>query len=291
MRKSLTILIWCAGVVIALPMLHAQDPQRIRPATEKSDEPSVVDLQKQLQDLQRRLAEQGPWAGARVQPHQDSASMYRQQFQHLNDEQQTRVRKLQEQFGEDHPAVKEAQRALELLTQQERFLGAGPPESGGGAFAFGGLPPGLAGGPFRGAGRGFGGAPAGVMAEQYRHMLDQFMAADAYGDTAGAAVDQAHRGRQMVIDGLQLQLDQMAQEIRAERDEKVRDDKTQEFRGLAQRVIEARTKHRQAQIAKLEAQLAQLRKEESEVESADAMIERLLRPSPTSEQGQDKQKN
>lgn len=283
MRKSLTILIWCAGVMIGLPMLHAQEPQRTKPAPEKSDEPSVAELQKQLQDLQRRLAEQGPWAGARMQQHQDPASMYRQQFQHLKDDQQARVRKLQEQFGGDHPAVKEAQRTLELLTQQERVLGGGPPEPGVGPFAPGGMPPGLSGGPFGGVGRGFGGAPAGVMTEQYRRMLDQFMAADAYGDIAGAAIDPAHRGRQMVIDGLQLQFDQMAREIRAEHNEKVRADKTQEFRGLAQRVIEARAKHRHAQIEKLEAQLVQLRKEESEVESVDAMIERLLRPSPESD--------
>jgi hypothetical protein len=144
------------------------------------------------------------------------------------------------------------------------------------------------------AGRaGAAGAPVGdsaaMLAEQYRR---EMMASGGLpgGPMAGMAggLDRAEMGQQMVIRGLEFQLEAQAAAIRAAKDEQTKQEMTEDLRKMVEQVVEARRRHTERQIERLEQRLNELNEQAEDPESADEMLERLL--NPKREQGQSRRR-
>jgi hypothetical protein len=96
------------------------------------------------------------------------------------------------------------------------------------------------------------------------------------GGMPGAQGDPAERGHQRILAGLEQQLQGVADLIRETNDPDEQAELLEEFRSLANRIVKARREHRDAQIRRLERQLAELRRQEDQEETVSEMEDRMV---------------
>ncbi|MEX2560022.1 MAG: hypothetical protein WD403_08910 [Pirellulales bacterium] len=184
-------------------------------------------------------------------------------LERLIEAQANKVEALTRLHGDDSRQVSRAREELEEMRAELDELRVQPqPRYAGWA--------GLAGAPA---------APAARLAEQYHREL-MLPGAVAGGPMAGMAggFDQAEMGQQMVIRGLEFQLEAQAAAIRAAKDEQAKQEMTEDLRKMVEQVVEARRRHTERQIERLEQRLKELNEQAENPESADEMLERLLSP-------------
>jgi hypothetical protein len=116
-----------------------------------------------------------------------------------------------------------------------------------------------------------------MLVEQYRREMMR-AGGPAAGPMTGMAgsFDRAEMGQEMVIRGLEFQLEAQAAAIRAAKDEEAKQEMTEALRKTVEQVVEARRRHTERQIERLEQRLNELNEQAEDPESADEMLERLL---------------
>lgn len=143
----------------------------------------------------------------------------------------------------------------------------------GEGIGLGGFPGGLPGGhPNTGPFGQRGGDPNSIMLQHLGRMMEIGEPGGLAG--AGDENDPIEMGRRMVITGLEVQLRGVAERIRSTEDKEAKEELTDELKEMVARIVEARKKHRDKSIERLEKRLETIRKQE--IESADAILKRLL---------------
>ncbi|MEX2119954.1 MAG: hypothetical protein WD847_10205 [Pirellulales bacterium] len=185
-------------------------------------------------------------------------------LERLIEAQENKVEALTRLHGDDSRQVNRAREELEEMQVELDELRVQPRYAGPAGVADGAR---LAG-------------PTAMVAEQYRRAMMR-VGGPAGGATTGMAgsFDQAEMGQQMVIRGLEFQLEAQAAAIRSAKDEQAKQEMTEDLRQMVEQVVEARRGQTERQIERLEQRLKELNEQAENPESADEMLERLLSPS------------
>lgn len=275
--KRVALAVACGWVLssIAIAQETPDKPDREKPRRTTEERRGEERRGEERQNEGRRSDARPPAGTSPLEANEDLVNpqtAYRRRIQDSIKELQARLEKLADTKGEDSNEYRQAERELRELKQREALFdrAAGNPPAVG-------LP---------------GGPPqpeyplGGASAEQARQMAEMMRGSMGMGPggrggfgaiPAGVMPpgEASEQGRRMVIQGLEMQVDELVREIARERDDEAREQKEEELEDLVERLVTAKTDFRRARIKRLERQLTELKEEEDKAESAEAMLERL----------------
>jgi hypothetical protein len=282
-RHTLSIALLCfANLALNL---CAQDNDKEGDRAER-----IAELQAQLNKIQAALAKEGIAPVAEERGTIDPTGFQLKEMRRMIDAQRKRIAALKKEHGADSREVARATAELEAI---EGAFGEAQPGRGPGLRGAFGATPGIPRGPngYRGAPGsgstpGFRGTPglsdvggnSGLTSPEYLREMRRTVD-DLTKNDNGDPRESAQRGRQLVLEGLEIQMAAVAALARGTEDSgdkeaaaKLRDDLSE----TAARYVKERRTIQEENLKELVERMGELRKEIENAESTDELIQRLL---------------